>query len=168
MTPEEERQADYYKGFRSAVVLVWVFCNFALAAVVTSAAGLEQFSGGDDESTSNQRATIYMAVILWSVAGISIFKFCGAMWYLVVRMVDSPSPSQRQIHTDESTVPRRLIPIFCYRCIFHAIRFIPLYDNDTPRPYHCGFSDGMTWHDEFMIGGPFFTWFDVVHPALES
>lgn len=84
---EEERQADYYKGFRTAVVLVWVFCNFALAAVVLSTAGLEQFGGEDNESTSNQRATIYMAVILWSVAAISIFKFCGAVWYMVVRMV---------------------------------------------------------------------------------
>ncbi|KAK5673836.1 hypothetical protein LTS12_029698 [Elasticomyces elasticus] len=83
---EEERQADYYKGFRTAVVLVWVFCNFALAAVVLSTAGLEQFGGEDNESTSNQRATIYMAVILWSVAAISIFKFCGAVWYMVVRM----------------------------------------------------------------------------------
>ena len=87
VVPEEERQADYYKGFRTAVVLVWVFCNFALAAVVLSAAGLEQFGGKDNEATSNQRATIYMAVILWSVAAISIFKFMGAMWYLVVRMV---------------------------------------------------------------------------------
>lgn len=84
--PEEERQADYYKGFRSAVVLVWVFCNFALAAVVLNSAGMEEFSE-DTETTENTRATIYMAVILWSVAGISIFKFMGAMWYLVVRMV---------------------------------------------------------------------------------
>lgn len=85
---EEERQADYYKGFRSAVVLVWVFCNFALGAVVLSAAGLDRFDNSKDtESTSNERATIYMAVVLWSVAGLSIFKFIGAMWYLVVRMV---------------------------------------------------------------------------------
>ncbi|GFN17874.1 chitin synthase, class 1 [Aspergillus tubingensis] len=82
---EEDRQADYYKGFRSAVVLVWVFCNFALAAVVLSAAGLEEFSS-DQETTENTRATIYMAVVLWSVAGLSLFKFMGAMWFLTVRM----------------------------------------------------------------------------------
>ncbi|PWY96550.1 hypothetical protein BO94DRAFT_481434 [Aspergillus sclerotioniger CBS 115572] len=82
---EEDRQADYYKGFRSAVVLVWVFCNFALAAVVLSAAGLEEFST-DNDSTENTRATIYMAVVLWSVAGLSLFKFMGAMWFLTVRM----------------------------------------------------------------------------------
>jgi chitin synthase len=90
---EEERQADYYKGFRSAVVLAWVFCNFALGAVVLSAAGLETFDNTSTTSTTNQDATqtqrslIYMEVVLWSVAGLSMFKFLGAMWFLVVRMV---------------------------------------------------------------------------------
>lgn len=87
---EEERQADYYKGFRSAVVLAWVFCNFALGAVVLSAAGLDEFdkqSSSGSDFTENQRSLIYMEVVLWSVAALSIFKFTGAMWYLVVRMV---------------------------------------------------------------------------------
>ncbi|KAJ5738555.1 hypothetical protein N7493_001710 [Penicillium malachiteum] len=88
---EEERQADYYKGFRSAVVLAWVFCNFALGAVVLSAAGLETFDttttsdGSTTDETQNERSMIYMEVVLWSVAGLSMFKFMGAMWYLVVR-----------------------------------------------------------------------------------
>lgn len=88
---EEERQADYYKGFRSGVVLVWVFCNFALGAVVLSAAGLDRFSDDPEKADQekNNRSMIYMAVVLWSVAGLSIFKFLGAMWYLVVRMVSS-------------------------------------------------------------------------------
>ncbi|OJJ48719.1 hypothetical protein ASPZODRAFT_130835 [Penicilliopsis zonata CBS 506.65] len=84
---EEEKQADYYKGFRSAVVLAWVFCNFALGAVVLSAAGLETFDSDSDlSSKEDKQATIYMAVVLWSVAGLSTFKFFGAMWFLVVRM----------------------------------------------------------------------------------
>ncbi|KAL8968653.1 MAG: hypothetical protein Q9183_002362, partial [Haloplaca sp. 2 TL-2023] len=81
---ESERQEDYYKGFRSAVVLVWMFCNFALGAVVLSAGGLERVAIGDKEDT--QRATIYMAVVLWSVAGLSAFRAFGAMWFLVVRI----------------------------------------------------------------------------------
>ena len=79
-----EKQEDYYKGFRSAVVLVWMFCNFALAAVVLSTAGLERV---DVKSNDTQRSTIYMAVVLWSVAGLSLFRFIGAMWFLIVRMV---------------------------------------------------------------------------------
>jgi chitin synthase len=90
---DEDRQADYYKGFRSAVVLAWVFCNFALGAVVLSAAGLETFDNTSSTNTTNQdktqteRSMIYMEVVLWSVAGLSMFKFMGAMWFLVVRMV---------------------------------------------------------------------------------
>lgn len=87
---EEEKQADYYKGFRSAVVLAWVFCNFALGAVVLSAAGLETFddtSKKSAEDAQTERSMIYMEVVLWSVAALSMFKFMGAMWYLVVRMV---------------------------------------------------------------------------------
>ncbi|KAL8946338.1 MAG: hypothetical protein Q9222_007251 [Ikaeria aurantiellina] len=80
---ESEKQEDYYKGFRSAVVLVWMFCNFALGAVVLSAGGLERVAVGNKET---QRATIYMAVVLWSVAGLSAFRFFGACWFLVVRV----------------------------------------------------------------------------------
>lgn len=98
---EEEKQADYYKGFRSAVVLAWVFCNFALGAVVLSAAGLENFddtssSSSGEDTTQTKRSLIYMEVVLWSVAALSMFKFLGAMWYLVVRMVSVvPSSSTR-------------------------------------------------------------------------
>ena len=81
---EAERQEDYYKGFRSAVVLVWMFCNFALAAVVLSTAGLERIA---PKSSETQRSTIYMAVVLWSVAGLSLFRFTGAVWFLIVRIV---------------------------------------------------------------------------------
>ena len=112
---EEEKQADYYKGFRSAVVLAWVFCNFALGAVVLSAAGLETFNDSSKTSSEDEetkRSMIYMKVVLWSVAGLSIFKFVGAMWYLVVRMVSTSflredfGQSYANIHI---LVPRRLI-----------------------------------------------------------
>jgi chitin synthase len=80
-----EKQEDYYKGFRSAVVLVWMFCNFALAAVVLSTGGLERLTTSSSSSETS-KSTIYMAVVLWSVAGLSAFRFVGAMWFLIVRM----------------------------------------------------------------------------------
>ncbi|KAI9672933.1 MAG: Chitin synthase, class 1 [Trizodia sp. TS-e1964] len=83
---EEDKQEDYYKGFRSGVVLFWMFCNFALCAVVLSTAGLDRIDfGADRQNTSVQRSTIFMAVVLWSVAGLSLFRFIGAMWFLIVR-----------------------------------------------------------------------------------
>jgi chitin synthase len=76
-----EKQEDYYKSFRSRVVIFWLVCNFALVAVVLSTAGLERVS-----TDSTKKSTIYLAVVLWSVAGLSAFKFFGAMWFLIVRM----------------------------------------------------------------------------------
>lgn len=79
----QEKHEDYYKGFRSAVVLAWMFCNLALAAVVLNAGGLEKVS---IDTSDTQRSTIYMSVVLWSVAGLSAFRFVGAMWFLIVRL----------------------------------------------------------------------------------
>ncbi|KAM3075045.1 hypothetical protein ACMFMG_007495 [Clarireedia jacksonii] len=79
----EEKQEDYYKWFRSSVVLFWLVCNFALTSAVLSTTGLERIDTSTDDTT---KSTIYMAVVLWSVAGLSTFKFLGAMWFLIVRM----------------------------------------------------------------------------------
>ncbi|KAI5288953.1 Chitin synthase, class 1, partial [Ascosphaera acerosa] len=84
---EADKQEDYYRGFRSAVVLVWIVCNFALGAVVLNTAGFDRIETSNRDETLTQNSTIYMAVILWSVAGLSFFRFCGAMWFLVVRAV---------------------------------------------------------------------------------
>lgn len=90
MAQLQEKQMDYYKGVRTGVVLIWMITNFALAAVVLSAAGLETIEPGNKNSTSqekqNARSNIYMTIILWSVAFLSGFKFLGAMWFLVVRL----------------------------------------------------------------------------------
>lgn len=87
-----EKQEDYYKGFRSRVVILWLICNFALVAVVLSTAGLDRLSSSSSsdttttDDTSTTKSTIYLLVVLWSVAGLSAFKFIGAMWFLIVRM----------------------------------------------------------------------------------
>lgn len=80
-----EKQEDYYKAFRSRVVMVWLMSNFTLVAVVLSTGGLERINTGTTTDDS-AKVTIYLAVVLWSVAGLSAFKFIGAMWFLIVRM----------------------------------------------------------------------------------
>ncbi|RSM09465.1 Chitin synthase 3 [Fusarium oligoseptatum] len=84
----QEKQMDYYKGVRTGVVLIWMVTNFAIAALVLSSAGLDRISTSteDKEDIQTQRSNIYMSIVLWSVAGLSAFKFLGAMWFLVVRM----------------------------------------------------------------------------------
>lgn len=85
----EEKQMDYYRGVRTVVVLLWMVMNFALAAVVLSSAGVEKLvpdNGETEEKVKADRANIYLSIVLWSVAGLSAFKFLGALWFLVVRM----------------------------------------------------------------------------------
>ncbi|KAK5168182.1 chitin synthase I [Saxophila tyrrhenica] len=91
---DQEKHEDYYKGFRSAVVLAWMFCNLALAAVVLNVGGVQRFQdeNGDEqivqdpEAVENERATTYMAVVLYSVAVLAAVRFVGAVWFLVVRI----------------------------------------------------------------------------------
>jgi len=60
---------------------------------VLQSGGLELTVSNPDEAQKKQNdaATIYLAVVLYSVAGLAAFRFVGAMWFLVVRMV-SPMP----------------------------------------------------------------------------
>ncbi|KAL0639315.1 hypothetical protein Q9L58_001541 [Maublancomyces gigas] len=82
---ESQKQKDYYAGFRSCVVLGWMFTNFALAAGVLNTAGLDRLTN-DDQATETKRSQVYLAVVLWSVAGLSAFRFLGCTWFLILRM----------------------------------------------------------------------------------
>ncbi|KAF2672596.1 hypothetical protein BT63DRAFT_382463 [Microthyrium microscopicum] len=86
----EDKQEDYYKGFRSIVVLAWMFSNLALCAVVLAIGGTTVIINPNDKDSAevqaNERSKVYLSVVLWSVAGLSAFRFLGAMWFLVVRM----------------------------------------------------------------------------------
>lgn len=81
-----EDQMDYYRWIRSLVVLIWIFTNFGLVALVLSTAGLEDLSPGQTAQDEEARSTLYTTIILWSVAGLSAFKFIGALWFLIVRL----------------------------------------------------------------------------------
>lgn len=113
-TSAADKQEDYYKGFRSGVVLFWMFCNLGLCALVLQSGGLEVTVSNPDEAQQkkNQAATIYLAVVLWSVAGLSLFRFIGAMWFLIVRMVsDSDRPSLlNTMLTTHSSVAYKVLP----------------------------------------------------------
>ncbi|KAK4175545.1 chitin synthase-domain-containing protein [Triangularia setosa] len=86
----EEKQMDYYRGVRTVVVLIWMLMNFALVAVVLSTGGLDRVveddTGRSEDEIKAHKANIYLQVVLWSVAGLSAFKFVGALWFLIVRM----------------------------------------------------------------------------------
>jgi chitin synthase len=90
--PKNAKDDDegYRKAFRTYVVLVWMFCNAALVAIVLNAGGLARLEvspgGSEDESA---KVKTYLLIVLWSVAGLSAFKFVGAMWYKIHRIVST-------------------------------------------------------------------------------
>jgi len=72
---EKTKQEDYYKAFRTNVLLAWTLSNGVLAAAITSATG-----------GSGKAAIIYMSFILYSVAFLALFRFVGSAGYMIVRL----------------------------------------------------------------------------------
>ncbi|EJU02992.1 glycosyltransferase family 2 protein [Dacryopinax primogenitus] len=79
---EKTAQEDWYKSFRTNVLLVWVLSNAALAVIITSATGNISI----DTQTGNAEVNGYMAFVLFSVAGLALFRFVGATAYLIIRL----------------------------------------------------------------------------------
>lgn len=97
---EAEKRIDYYAAFRSSVVLVWLFMNIALVAVILNVSGFMTMMKGSVPKPANSAifrrdacqpvdtggtevTRVYLAVILWSVAGMSAYRFVFAIIYLV-------------------------------------------------------------------------------------
>jgi len=85
----DEIKKAYNANFRSYVVLAWMFCNALLVAIILKSGGLERLSVKKQTVQDGAASSIvrtYLLVVLWSVAGLSGFKFVGAMWYLIGRI----------------------------------------------------------------------------------
>ena len=90
---DQEKHEDYYKGFRSAVVLAWMFCNLGLSAIVLNTGGVDRLGNNkdpnkpeDSSATDSLHAQIYLQVVLYSVAGLAAVRFVGSCWFLVARL----------------------------------------------------------------------------------
>ncbi|KAI8335825.1 chitin synthase-domain-containing protein [Chlamydoabsidia padenii] len=69
---------DYYRSFRTYLLLLWVTCNTVLVVVVTSTDYTSLFHSSP--------GTTYMAVVSWTNAGLTVFRFLGSFLYLVIRL----------------------------------------------------------------------------------
>ncbi|CAM0143133.1 unnamed protein product [Umbelopsis sp. WA50703] len=71
------KQEDYYRAFRTRLVVCWIISNLVLAIVVANATILQWL--GD----FNTRTNAYFAFILWSVAVLAAFRFLGSLTYRI-------------------------------------------------------------------------------------
>lgn len=70
-----------------------MFCNLALCAAVLNTSGFQNLyiaktptlDANGQDATASTRSEIYLAVILWSVAGLAAFRFVGSFWFLILR-----------------------------------------------------------------------------------
>ncbi|KAJ5895587.1 chitin synthase-domain-containing protein [Penicillium taxi] len=76
---EEINLDDSYKSFRTNLVLLWTFSNGLLVLFINNT-GIQQLCL---TNTSTTRTAWYFRVILWGTSGLSMFRFIGAIWFLV-------------------------------------------------------------------------------------
>ncbi|KAI8889323.1 glycosyltransferase family 2 protein [Backusella circina FSU 941] len=72
------KQEDYYRSFRTRLVLCWIISNLVLVVAITNTS-----IGSSD---INERSSAYLGFILWSVAGLSLIRFTGSTIYLIFRI----------------------------------------------------------------------------------
>ncbi|ORX52852.1 chitin synthase 1 [Hesseltinella vesiculosa] len=86
----ETKQDDYYRGFRTRLVLTWIGFNALLVAIVTSGSFQSLLPNSQQSKTYEQyeqdMAIAYTGFILWFVAGISSFRFIGSLTYLMMNL----------------------------------------------------------------------------------
>ncbi|KAF9363063.1 Chitin synthase, class 1 [Mortierella sp. NVP85] len=69
------KQDDYYRGFRTRLVMAWIGSNGLLVALICSSAIEKKLTMPDGSNA-------YLAGIMWSVFGLSLFRFLGSTIYL--------------------------------------------------------------------------------------
>jgi chitin synthase len=70
------KQEDYYRSFRTRLVLSWIISNLVLVVAITNTSVI----------TSGDRSAAYLGFVLWSVAGLSLIRFTGSTLYLIFRI----------------------------------------------------------------------------------
>lgn len=74
---EAQMQEDYYKSVRTYMVVVWMIANGILAMAVSEAYG----SSGIGDN-------FYLRFILWSVAGLALFRAIGSTTFAIINVIN--------------------------------------------------------------------------------
>lgn len=73
---ESQLQEDYYRAVRTYMVVIWLISNAILAMAVS-------------EAYANRKVThnFYLTFILWSVAGLALFRAIGSTTFLIINSI---------------------------------------------------------------------------------
>ncbi|KAF2198370.1 glycosyltransferase family 2 protein [Delitschia confertaspora ATCC 74209] len=75
----EQAQEDYYRAVRTYMVIIWMISNAIFAMAVS-----EAYSG-----TKGIGGNFYLKFILWSVAGLAIFRCIGSTTFGIINIIHS-------------------------------------------------------------------------------
>ncbi|KAG0749821.1 hypothetical protein G6F57_002962 [Rhizopus arrhizus] len=70
------KQEDYYRSFRTRLVLAWILSNLILVVIIANPSII----------TVDNKASTYLGFILWSVAALSVIRFTGSTLYLIFKI----------------------------------------------------------------------------------
>lgn len=87
---------DYYAFVRSMTVLIWMFSNFVIVAVVLETGGFNQLETTPTGTLKENRSEIFLTVILWTVSFMAAFRFVGCVTYLIQRFFDKFKSKRRK------------------------------------------------------------------------
>ncbi len=73
---ESQQQEDYYRAVRTYVVIVWMSANALLAMIVSEV-----------YSSTHVGDNFYLKFILWTVAGLALFRACGSCTFGVINII---------------------------------------------------------------------------------
>lgn len=98
-TSDEDVKKFYYASVRSWIVMAWIFSNLSLITLVMKAGsvGIITKTKTSEEEAQRKNSDLYLYSILWSVAGLSAFRFVGSVWFLVHRKVCFRMDGRRKV-----------------------------------------------------------------------
>lgn len=112
---DDDVKKFYYASVRSWIVMSWIFSNLSLITLVMKAGsvGIITKTKTSEEEAQRKNSDLYLYIILWSVAGLSAFRFVGSVWFLIHRKVlmFPDRPSSKAELADSLVVCRNLIAV---------------------------------------------------------
>ena len=83
------KMEDYFKNFRTRVVLSWLFSNLLVIVALSNTAVLDAIQKplllNPNNAASKTDGNPFLQFIFWSVFGLALVRFAGSTTYLILR-----------------------------------------------------------------------------------